>query len=98
MPEELVELVGESFYADLSEERLDLLNQDLLVFLDVTFAEDGTPALEDNPLLSQLSAVRDGRVLNITGENVDALHFGTVLSLEYLLENLVPDLAEIVAK
>ena len=98
VPAELVELAGESFYADISQERLDLLDQDLLVFLDVPFAEDGTPALEDDPLLSQLGAVRDARVLNITGENVDALQFGTVLSLEYLLENLVPDLAEIVTE
>ena len=93
VPEELVQIAGESFYADLSEERLDLLDRDLLVFLDVPFAEEGTPPLEENPLLSQLEAVREGRVLNVTGQEVDALQFGTVLSLDYLLENLVPEIA-----
>ena len=95
VPEELVTLAGESFYADLSEERLDLLDRDLLVFLDVPFAEEGTPPLEENPLLSQLGAVQEGRVINVTGEEVDALQFGTVLSLEFLLE-LVSDIAEVV--
>ena len=93
VPEELVALAGESFYADLSEERLDLLDRDLLIFLDVPFAEEGTPPLEEDPLLSQLDAVREGRVLNVTGREVDALQFGTVLSLDYLLENLVPEIA-----
>lgn len=96
VPEELVALAGESFYADLSGERLDLLDQDLLVFLDVPFAEEGTPSLAEDPLLSQLSAVQEGRVLNVTGEEVDALQFGTVLSLDYLLKDLVPEIAEVV--
>ncbi len=67
VPQELVQIAGESFYADLSEERLDLLDRDLLVFLDVPFAEEGTPPLEENPLLSRLGAVQEGRVLNVTG-------------------------------
>ena len=96
VPEELVTLADESFYADLSEERLDLLDRDVLVFLDAPFAEEGTPPLEENPLLSQLSAVQEGRMLNVAGEEVDALQFGTVLSLDYLLENLVPAVAEAV--
>lgn len=96
VPEALVNLAGESFYADLSEERLDLLDQDLLVFLDVPFAEDGTTSFADDPLLSQLSAVKEGRVINVTGEEVDALQFGTVLSLGYLLDNLVPEIADAV--
>ncbi len=96
VPEALVNLAGESFYADLSEERLDLLDQDLLVFLDVPFAADGTTSFADDPLLSQLSAVKEGRVINVTGEEVDALQFGTVLSLDSLLEKLVPEIADAV--
>ena len=98
VPEELVDLAGDSFYADISEERLDLLDQDLLAFLDVPFAEDGTPTLENDPLLSQLGAVADGRVVNIIGENVDALQFGSVLSLEYLLETFVSELTDILSE
>ena len=95
VPDELVNLAGESFYADLSGERLDLLDQDLLVFLDVPFAEDGTKSLAEDPLLSQLRAVQAGRVISVTGEAVDALQFGTVLSLDYLLKNLVPEVAKV---
>ena len=96
--EELVQIAGESFYADLSEERFDLLDRDLLVFLDVPFAKEGTPPPEENPLLSQLSAVQAGRVINVTGQEVDALQFGTVLSLDYLLETLVPEIADVVTE
>ena len=97
VPQTLVDIAGESFYATLSEERLDLLDQDLLVLLDVPFAEDGAPSPAEDPLLSRLGAVREGRVLNVAGEEVDALQFGTVLSLEYLLEHLVPEMAEVVS-
>lgn len=95
VPQSLVDLAGESFYADVSEERLDLLDQDLLVLLDVPFAEEGTAGLTDDPLLSRLGAVQEGRVLNVTGDEVDALQFGTVLSLGYLLDTLVPEIAEV---
>ena len=96
VPDELVDLAGESFYADVSEERLDLLDQDLLVLLDVPFAEEGTAGFAEDPLLSQLSVVRDGRVLSVSGDEVDALQFGTVLSLGYLLDNLVPEVTAVV--
>ena len=96
VPQSLVDLAGESFYAEVSEERLDLLDQDLLVLLDVPFAEEGAAGLTDDPLLSQLDAVRAGRVLNVSGDEVDALQFGTVLSLGYLLDTLVPEVAEVV--
>lgn len=95
VPQNLVELAGESFYADVSEERLDLLDQDLLVLLDVPFAEEGTAGLTDDLLLSRLGAVQARRVLNVTGDEVDALQFGTVLSLGYLLDTLVPEIAEV---
>ena len=46
IPNELVEVAGESFYANLSSERLDLLNQDMLVFLGTQFAENGSAGIE----------------------------------------------------
>ena len=97
VPEALVEIAGESFFANLSEERLDLLNQDLLVFLALELAEgDVQRAAGEDPLLSQLGAVQEGRALNVAGDALDALTFSTVLSLDYLLENLVPEVAEAV--
>lgn len=92
IPDELTEIAGEQFYADLSTERLDLLDQDLLIFLGLQFAEGGREAIENDPLISQLHVVRDERVVFIPAEYDDALQFGTVLSLEYALEGILPEL------
>lgn len=96
VPEALNELAGESFYANVSEERLDLLDQDLLVFLGLQFNEGGSEAalqaIQDNPLVSQLQAVQEGRVLYIPDEYDSALQFSTVLALDYLLDELVPEI------
>ncbi|GAB1421758.1 hypothetical protein MASR2M15_19440 [Anaerolineales bacterium] len=96
VPEALNELAGESFYANVSEERLDLLDQDLLVFLGLQFNEGGSEAalqaIQDNPLVSQLQAVQEGRVLYIPDEYDSALQFSTILALDYLLDELVPEI------
>ena len=97
VPDELNEIAGESFFATVSEERLDLFEQDLLVLLAIQFMEgDGQTLIREDNLLSQLSTVQNGRVLYVADEFDDALQFGTVLSLDYLLENLVPELADAV--
>jgi len=99
VPEELEDFAGDEFYANVSEERLDLLDQDLLVFLSLSFYEDGfeagIEAIEEHPILSQLDAMQDNRVLYASPEFDDALQFSTVLSIDYMLDGLVPELAEI---
>lgn len=90
--DELNEAAGESFYADLSTERIDLLDQDALVFLGLQFAQGGQEAIENDPLLSQLDVVREGRVVFVPPAYDDALQFGSVLSLEYALEGILPEL------
>lgn len=90
--DELTEVAGDQFYADLSTERIDLLDQDLLVFLGLQFAEGGREAIEADPLVSQLQAIQDGRAVYVPVEYDDALQFGTVLSLEYALEGILPEL------
>lgn len=100
IPEEQIEIAGDEFYAYISEERLDLIDQDLLVFLGLQFFEGGSEvareAYEANPLINQLTAVEEGRVLYVPDDYDDALQFSTVLSLNYLLDGLVPLIAEIV--
>lgn len=100
VPQELDELAGESFYANISEERLDLLDQDLLVFLALQFNEEGSEAamemIASDELLGQLDAMQDGRILFVSDEYDDALQFSTILSLDYLLDGLVPEIAAIV--
>ena len=97
VPDELNELAGDDFYYYLSEERIDLLDQDLLLFLGLQFYEDGSEAartlLEGDLLLSQLNAVQDERILFVSDELDNALQFSTILSIDFLLDGLVPEIA-----
>lgn len=95
VPDELIEIAGDSYYADISAERIDLLDQDLIVFVGLQFVEGGRAAIEADPLFSQLNAVREGRVLYVSDDFDDALQFSTVLSLPYALQGLLPDLVAI---
>jgi iron complex transport system substrate-binding protein len=95
VPEELVEIAGENFYADVSPERVDLLDQDLMVVVGLQFIEGGQEAIESDQLLSQLDAVKEGRVLFVPAELDDALQFNTVLSIPYLVEGVLPELQAI---
>ncbi len=95
IPEELVEIAGESFYADISAERFDLLNQDVLVFSGIQFTDGGRETIEEDALLNQLDVVKDGRILYVPAEYDDALNYSTILSLEYALEGIVPELQKV---
>jgi iron complex transport system substrate-binding protein len=95
VPEELVEIAGESFYANISAERIDLLDQDLIVIINLQFIEGGREALEADPLFSQLEAVKEGRVLYMDETTENALGFSSPLSLPFALENVLPALEEI---
>ena len=100
IPEEQIEIAGEEFYAYISEERLDLFDQDLLVFLGLQFFEGGSEVALDahlsNPLITQLSAMQEDRVVFVPDEYDDALQFSTILSLGYLLDGLVPEIASVI--
>ena len=101
VPEEHNDLAGDNFYYYLSDERVDLLDEDLLVFLSLQLYEGGSEAaieaINTDPLLSQLDVVQDGRVFFVSDEYDAALNFGTVLSLQYVLENMVPEIGEIMS-
>lgn len=77
---------------ELSLEQLELLDQDVLI---VGGAARGD--FDDEPLLAGLDVVVDGRTVYLGGFDTDhaaALGFGSVLSLPYALEQLVPPLAD----
>jgi iron complex transport system substrate-binding protein len=92
IPEDLVKVAGEKFYSDVSNERLDLLDRDVIVFLGLKFAKGGRAAIEADPLLRSLKAVKEGRIAFIPEAYDDALQFSSVLSLEYALKGIVPEL------
>lgn len=90
--EELIEAAGGAFYGNLSSERLDLLDQDVLVFVGLQFAENGREGIESDPLISQLEVAKAGRIVYTPAELDDAIQFSTVLSLPYLVEGMLPEL------
>lgn len=95
VPEELVEIAGESFYANISVERMDLLDQDLIAIVNLQFIEGGQEALEAEPLFSQLTAVQEGHVVYLDETAENALGFSSPLSLPYALEAVLPQLEAI---
>lgn len=95
VPEELVEIAGDSFYADISAERMDLLDQDLIAIVNLQNIEGGREGLEADPLFGQLTAVQDGRVLYMDEMTENALHFTSPLSLPFALEGVLPALETI---
>lgn len=93
IPDEFDELAGDSFSADLSAERLDLLETDVLVWDQLSFTKGGRAALEEEPLVRQLDVMREGRAIFLEGDIEDAFGWNTVLSLPFALDGIVPMLA-----
>jgi iron complex transport system substrate-binding protein len=93
--EDLLEVAGDKFYADVSAERIDLLDADLVVVINLQFIEGGVDALEAEPLFASLKAVKEGRVLYFDATTESALGFSSPLSLEYALDVAIPKLQAI---
>jgi iron complex transport system substrate-binding protein len=91
IPEELTSLAGTSFFASISNERLDLLDTDVLLWVVSTDAE--REAIESDALYQQLNVARQGRAVFLDQQLSGAASFSSVLSLPFLLERLVPQLA-----
>lgn len=98
LPAELDELTGESFYLDISAEQVALLDRDLIVFSQASYLEDGAQSILDDPLLGRLEAVQEGRFVILSEELDGAFSFGSVLSLGYVTEELVPQIADALAE
>jgi iron complex transport system substrate-binding protein len=89
----LVENPGEQ--VGISEERLDVLDADTIVF--ATEKPSDLTALRKVPTFAKLDAVADRRAVFTDGTLAGAIYFMTPLSLEYVLEELPPRLAKAVA-
>jgi iron complex transport system substrate-binding protein len=91
-PAVIDELAGAEYGASISYERFDLIDVDLVIWVD-QMPDD----LRNNPLYTALDVVKDGRVLYIDATDTlyDALNFATVLSLPYAIERLDPMLEQI---
>lgn len=92
-PDELAELTGDLDGAELSDEQMAILDLDLLMW-NVGYAPEARTDIEAKPLYPQLQVVEDGRSLFIDDPLVSgALTWGTVLSLPYALDAIVPQVA-----
>jgi iron complex transport system substrate-binding protein len=96
LPEWVDEITGEEFGGNLSQERADLLNVDVIVWLD---QEDGEGSL-GGPLYATLDVHTEGCEVFLDSYDDPlggAASFVSVLSLPYLLDGLVPKLADALA-
>lgn len=91
-PAEVTELAGEAFFATISKERLDLLDQDLLILLATDPKEVTT--LQDSAVYEGLDVAKEGRDVPLSDAILGgAASFGSTLSIPVVLEQLVPQLA-----
>jgi len=94
LPKDLDKVIGDQFGANISKERTDLLDQDALVWQVGDVTKDAAK-LHKDASYKDLNVVKQGRevYVNETSDYGNALSMGTVLSLRYVIERLVPQLA-----
>jgi iron complex transport system substrate-binding protein len=92
MPEGLAEITGDEFGADLSEEQSALLDVDAIVWItdEATGTDVGGPVYQTLPVHTEAREVFVDSYDNGLGT---ATSFVTPLSLEFLLDGIVPKLA-----
>ncbi|MDX3798341.1 iron-siderophore ABC transporter substrate-binding protein [Streptomyces sp. AK04-3B] len=94
LPADLDKVIGDRFGASISKERTDLLDQNVVVWIVGDVAEDAAK-LHKDAVYKDLKVVSEGREVFVdeTGDYGNAVSFGTVLSLPYEIERMVPQLA-----
>lgn len=96
VPDELTALGADSFYHDISAERLDLLDQDVVLWEPAVL--ELLPTVETNQLYQSLAVAREDRDIFLTDPIVaGAMAHATVLSLPVVLDFLEPELTRAVA-
>lgn len=90
----LAEDTGESFYVELSTERLDLADGDVLVVLT---DEASAPVVEADAVLQGLPVVTAGGLVLPDADLRGAMSYNTVLSAPFAVEQLSPLLVDALA-
>lgn len=83
---------GDGFFADISQEQVDLFDRDVVLWeLGDQTRKD---AIQSDPIYAQLDVAREGRDVFITDPDLaGGLALISVLSLPYVVDELVPKLA-----
>lgn len=92
-PDNIAALPGEGFAGQLSLERLDLLEVDVLL---TTYNDDASvqKGIEENPQFAKLNVVKRGSYIVLDANNFYALRNATVLSIDWLIDNLLPRISQ----
>lgn len=90
LPPKIAPIVGDAISTELSRERLDLLDTDLVVWFLATGGR--RQDLETDPIYARLAIAREGRAVYMEASDdlAVALGFATVLSLPYALDAVPP--------
>jgi iron complex transport system substrate-binding protein len=96
IPEEITDVIVDNEGEEVSFENLQLVDQEIVVWLAGFESPDLIAELRDSPLYQQLAVAQEGRDLFLE-DAVDALSWGTVLSIPAAIEDVVPQLAEVLA-
>ncbi|GGL71378.1 iron-siderophore ABC transporter substrate-binding protein [Wenxinia marina] len=78
------------FYAEVSPERIDAFDSDLLLW----FADEYMAEMQDLPFRSALPAVQEGREIFLGPLMTSAFSHASLLSLPYLFDELEPRIAQ----
>ncbi|WP_328773230.1 iron-siderophore ABC transporter substrate-binding protein [Streptomyces sp. NBC_00286] len=94
LPTDLDKVIGDEFGANISKERTDLLDTDALVWIVSDVAKDEAK-LNKNALYADLNVAKQDREVFVkeASDYGNSVSFVSVLSLPYMLERLVPQLA-----
>ena len=95
LPEGLGDLTGNDFGTTISDEQMDLLDVDVLIWLHDEI-DAGLAELKADPVYSKLSVHKDGREVHVASYEPfgASTSFVSSLSLPFLLEGLVPMLSQ----
>lgn len=94
---DIMEAAAGAPYLDISLENFEMIDSDVVILFALGYSFE---ELRNDPILAQVDAVRDGRAIFIDSpsETYRALATGSTLSIARTIEELVPLLAEAVAK
>jgi iron complex transport system substrate-binding protein len=93
IPPQLADAVGDKFGASISRERMDLLDQTVMIWL-ADNVEKTRADLDKDTLYAGLKVAKEKRdlLIDVNSTEGDAVSFITVLSIPYLVDAYVPKL------
>jgi iron complex transport system substrate-binding protein len=91
IPSEIDELAGDAFFVSISPEDLSVIDTDVVVWIGL--GDDTTTAVRDLATRPTMNAFKEGREIVADDLLSGAFSHASVLSLEYVIDELVPELA-----